>query len=112
MRAKHLSTDRETKALDFARSTQYFTLDAITLVGYGKAFGYILSERDAFDYISLSTGATPFLKLCGEVPFLQKIFFSVFMLGLVGPKDRGQKGLGKFLGYVVSRQSLRVGAQS
>lgn len=97
MCAKYLSTGGESKPRGLALSTQCFTIDTTTPINYGEAFGYILSERGAFGYISLRMGATPCLKLRGEVPYRQKIPLSDFVLGLAGPKDR-PKGTGEASG--------------
>ncbi|KAI1842663.1 hypothetical protein JX266_011125 [Neoarthrinium moseri] len=97
IRGKYISTDNELKPFDFAESAQFFTLDSITKISYGKAFGY-LQEVDVYDYIRSTTEAVPFLKVCGEVPFLQNIVFSNLGLRLMGPKTTDKKGLGRLMG--------------
>lgn len=47
---------QELRLLDFAKLSQYFTLDAITRLAYGKAFGYMEMEKDVGGYIA--TAAT------------------------------------------------------
>jgi hypothetical protein len=97
IRRKYISKDGELKQLDFAQSTQYFTLDSITKISYGESFGY-LKEVDVYDYIRSTTQAVPFLSLCGEIPFLQNIVFSELGLKLMGPKATDKMGLGRLMG--------------
>ncbi|KAK4167943.1 cytochrome P450 [Cladorrhinum sp. PSN259] len=42
---------RQNKPFDFARKAQYFTLDAISDISYGEAFGFIPSDSDLYHYI-------------------------------------------------------------
>lgn len=97
IRRKYVSKDGEFKQLDFAQSSQYFTLDSITKISYGRAFGF-LGEVDVYDYIRSTTEAVPFINICGEVPFLQNIVFSKLGLRLMGPKPTDKSGLGRLLG--------------
>ncbi|CZR60565.1 uncharacterized protein PAC_10461 [Phialocephala subalpina] len=48
---KYVTAGSEFKPLDFGRKAQYFTLDVITNLAYGKAFGYLATDSDAYDYI-------------------------------------------------------------
>lgn len=51
IRRKYISSDGNLRPFDLARAAQLFTLDAITRVAYGKAFGYIKTEQDVHGYI-------------------------------------------------------------
>ncbi|KAH8673733.1 cytochrome P450 [Xylariales sp. PMI_506] len=97
IRTKYAAKVGEWKPLDFAQSSQFFTLDSITRISYGKAFGF-LKEVDVYDYIRATVEAVPFLKVCAEVPFLQNIMFSDLGLRLMGPKTTDAKGLGRLMG--------------
>ena len=39
--------------MDFGMVVQYFTLDVITKISYGYAFGYLEKNEDVYDYISI-----------------------------------------------------------
>ncbi|KAJ4415067.1 hypothetical protein N0V85_002873 [Neurospora sp. IMI 360204] len=39
------------QAFDFARKVQYFTLDIISDIAYGKPFGYLREDKDLWDFI-------------------------------------------------------------
>jgi len=42
----------EHKPMDFGRKAQYFTLDTISSVAFGKPFGYLATDSDLYEYIS------------------------------------------------------------
>ncbi|GKT88940.1 cytochrome P450 [Colletotrichum tofieldiae] len=88
IRRKYITTGDEVKPMDLGKVTQFFTLDAITKVAYGKEFGYLATDSDVYDYISTTETAIPYLQLCSEVPYLQKIIFSKLVLGTVGQNTR------------------------
>lgn len=60
VRTKYISAGAVLKPLDVAKTAQFFTLDSITRVAYGKAFGYLTTETDVFGYIAaMYTGGSP-----------------------------------------------------
>lgn len=54
IRSKYLSSDRRVVPMDLAKKVQYFTLDVISSVGLGKAFGMLESDCDVDDYLQSS----------------------------------------------------------
>ncbi|KXH42947.1 cytochrome P450 [Colletotrichum simmondsii] len=51
IRSKYLSTDGKVTPMDLAKKIQYFTLDVISSVGLGKAFGMLRTDSDVDDYL-------------------------------------------------------------
>ncbi|WQF88082.1 Putative cytochrome P450 [Colletotrichum destructivum] len=51
IRSKYLSSNAETMPMDLAKKIQYFTLDVISSVGLGKAFGMLRADNDVDDYL-------------------------------------------------------------
>lgn len=51
IRRKYISVGSVLKPFDIATAAQFFTLDAITRMAYGKAFGYLANEEDVFGYM-------------------------------------------------------------
>ena len=47
--AKYLSTSAVFQPFDFGRKAQYFTLDAITDIAFGEAFGFLTTDSDAHE---------------------------------------------------------------
>lgn len=54
IRSKYVSFDRQVVPMNLAKKVQYFTLDVISSVGLGKAFGMLQSDRDVDDYLQSS----------------------------------------------------------
>ncbi|TGO84587.1 hypothetical protein BPOR_0488g00060 [Botrytis porri] len=62
---KYLSTPTDFRPFDFAKKSQYFTLDAITDVAFGKLFGCIAQDDDMYDYIKTVDQLLPAAKIAG-----------------------------------------------
>lgn len=97
IRRKYISTDLELKPIDLATTAQYFTLDALTKVAYGYAFGYLATDSDVYDYIKETETLVPSLVAAAEVPWIGKILFSPTFLKFAGPKPSDKKGFGMML---------------
>ncbi|KAL5383096.1 hypothetical protein DPSP01_006076 [Paraphaeosphaeria sporulosa] len=51
-----LSTDEKCRPKDFAEKKSFLTLDVMSKLAFGEAFGYLDQDRDVYDY--LNTTAT------------------------------------------------------
>lgn len=93
----YLSTPIVFKPLDFARIAQYFTLDVITSVSFGRAFGYLTTDSDVHNYIKMTEDSLPVIMIVSVLPWLSKIMMSrVFKF--LRPSEKDQLGFGRFLG--------------
>ncbi|KAI2463797.1 cytochrome P450 [Annulohypoxylon bovei var. microspora] len=99
IRAKHLTTKDRIRTIDFARMSRYFTLDIITRLAYGKAFGFLDSDEDLFGYTGQIDQLLKAQNLSQEIPIFRYIVFSRLFFGLFGPKPSDEKGVGKIMGY-------------
>jgi hypothetical protein len=98
----------ESPLLDLGRLVRFFQVDLVTLVGIGEPWGDLKSETDQFDFIAISDTFVPFLHCFMMIPYLRDLFASKLFLMLAGPKATDEKGMGRFLGYVL-RNSLELG---
>ncbi|KAK6951145.1 hypothetical protein Daesc_007676 [Daldinia eschscholtzii] len=96
VRRNHLSTS-ETRYVDFATLSRYFTLDVITRLAYGKAFGFMDSD-DLYGYTSKIDDGLKFLNLAQEIPFVRRVIFSHTFYALFGAKPTDETGIGKIMG--------------
>ncbi|KAK4215358.1 cytochrome P450 [Rhypophila decipiens] len=101
IRTKYISTDKETKPFDFAHTSNYFALDALSTFGFGKAFGFLEQDTDIGEFLKKGRETFPFIGVVSMVPALSSIFFSSIYLSLFGPKVTDTKGLGKI--FALSR---------
>ncbi|KAL0932337.1 cytochrome p450 [Colletotrichum truncatum] len=97
IRRKYLSRGGDVKPMDLGRVAQYLTLDVITEIAYGKAFGYLTSDSDVHDYIKTTEAVVPWLQLFGETPYMCNLFWSKAVLGTVGPKPTDKQGMGRLM---------------
>jgi len=97
IRKKYISTGDSLKPMDIALHTQFFTLDVITSLAYGEAFGYLAQDEDLFDYIKMadklvSTVAT----IMGVAPIQNFLYWSGIIFK-VAPSQNDPNGLGKMM---------------
>lgn len=97
IRRKYISDDKNFRPMDMAATAQYFTLDTITRIAYGKEFGHLETDSDVYSYIKTVESYVPIIVACAEVPILGKLLFSNTMLKLFGPKPTDKEGMGKLL---------------
>ena len=82
--------------MDLARKIQYLTLDVISSIGFGQAFGDIKADADLNDYIrSGEEGLTivTFSAALGLMPILQWPPIA----RLLGPSEKDKSGFGKMM---------------
>ncbi|SPO01705.1 related to pisatin demethylase [Cephalotrichum gorgonifer] len=107
IRRKYISTDTELRPLDLATAVQYFTLDTITKIAYGHAFGYLETDSDVYGYIAMTEMITHPIILAGEIPWIGKILGSPTFLKYFGPKTTDESGFGKMLSIAHDIASAR-----
>lgn len=83
--------------IDFARAVQYFTLDSITRIAFGEAFGYLTTDSDVYGYIESLEIMMPRISFVNDIPLLRDALFSKWGLLLTGPSKKDPKGWGKLL---------------
>ncbi|KAK2473230.1 hypothetical protein H9L39_15405 [Fusarium oxysporum f. sp. albedinis] len=59
LETKYLSTDKDYRPVDFAQKIQFFTLDVISDLAFGQAFGYMEQDDDVFDFIKITKSYFP-----------------------------------------------------
>lgn len=98
IRRSYISEGSTLRPIDLGKVSQYFTLDSLTRVAYGKAFGYLTTETDVHGYIKSSEELAPLLVLSGEIPWIGNVMFSKLILSIIGPKPTDKIGMGVLLG--------------
>jgi len=96
---KYISTSTEYRPMDFGEKGQYFTLDVISDLAFGQAFGFLEKDDDVFDYIKITKAFIPPMIVIIHVPWLARIVHSRLLRGLF-PKASDKVGFGAFIGYV------------
>ena len=66
---KYLSKGATLRPMDFGQTAQYFTLDVITKIAYGKEFGFVARDEDVHGYIRTTEETVPVLAFFTMVPW-------------------------------------------
>lgn len=86
--------------MDIASTAEYYTLDIITQLTFGQAFGFLTSDGDVHDYIQTVKTTMPMQMLIAVFPALQRLFrLSIAKYFL--PNSQDPAGMGKVIGYVI-----------
>lgn len=96
---KYVSKGTIFKNLDFARIAQYFTLDVISHVAFGKPFGFLENDEDVHEYIAMTEKSMPAMMAVSVMPWIAKIMQSKLCRGLL-PNEKDKLGFGKFIAWV------------
>lgn len=86
--------------MDFAPTSQYFTLDVTSEIAFGKAFGNLEADDDLASYIKASEETMSFIIFLGIFPWLARIVYSWPCKYLL-PSDKDTVGMGKLMGSVL-----------
>ncbi|CZR60661.1 related to pisatin demethylase (cytochrome P450) [Phialocephala subalpina] len=93
---------KESRIMDLGEKGQFFTLDVISDLAFGKPFGYLAQDCDPFDYIKITEQYIPAMLVMANLPWLARLthtrlFASAF------PKESDKLGFGAFIGLTSSR---------
>lgn len=94
---KYLSTSDNYRPMDFAEKASFFTLDVISDLAFGQAFGYLEHDRDVYDYLKITASFIPVMMVIANVPTLADLLHTRFLRGLL-PSDSDKLGFGAFIG--------------
>ncbi|KAF2213508.1 hypothetical protein CERZMDRAFT_120796 [Cercospora zeae-maydis SCOH1-5] len=86
------------KPLDFARKSNFFTLDVISSLAFGESFGDLVDDADHYGYLEQMEKGITLINLMAVLPRLYRFLETTRILALVGPSERDDLGLGKAYG--------------
>lgn len=85
-----------------AEKFQFLTLDIISEIAFGAAFGNLESDEDISSYMKTMEDMLPLIILLGTWPVLAKVFFWKPLRRFL-PKETDTTGVGKLMGSVAPR---------
>lgn len=97
IRSKYISTSTGSKPMDLARKAQYFTLDVISTIGFGEAFGDLKADADLNDYIKSGEQGLSIVAISAALGLTKYLQWSP-VARLLGPSERDESGFGKMMG--------------
>ncbi|KAK4508638.1 hypothetical protein PRZ48_002377 [Zasmidium cellare] len=86
---------RPRKTLDMTRLSQYFTLDVLSSIAFGEAFGFMASNSDKWDFVAGNESFLPMLQLITDLSFVRKFFHNPIVSSLLSPKETDPTGQGR-----------------
>ena len=89
---------RPGRHLELAQVTTFFTMDVITRLAFGEAFGYLAQETDLYGFLRSLRVLWPGTSAAADVSWARSILFSKPFLQLFGPTPRDKKGFGALMG--------------
>lgn len=89
---------RPGRQLELAEVTAFFTMDVITRLAFGEAFGYLSQETDLYGFLGSLRVLWPGMSALADVAWTRKILFSTLFLRLFGPSTRQKTGFGALMG--------------
>ena len=104
-----IKRDHTGKVMDFARLAQYFTLDILSNIAFGSAFGYLQANQDLYDYNKTSAEFLPILEMITNHPSIRSIMTSRPVQALAAPKGTDKIGQGRILGIAKAAVAERFG---
>jgi len=85
------------KPLDLSTRSNFFALDVISDVSFGKPFGFLVEDKDLYNYIEITDSAVPMLSLLQAFPRITNVLYS-WPLRLALPSTGDQVGFGRLMG--------------
>ena len=104
---RHLSEGSTLHRFDLAQYVQYFTLDVIAAIGYGKAPGHLIQDADVYGLSKEAEVIMPFLVTCAAFPLVIAFLRLPWVSRHLGPSPNSPNGAGKLFASVL-RVTLHV----
>jgi len=111
LESKYLSTKADYRPVDLARKVQYFTLDVISALAFGKELGYLAADEDLHSYIKTTESTLPIMLATALVPWLLNMIQSPRLKPLI-PNVRNIVGIGTVIGVAHDSVAERYGEKA
>lgn len=84
--------------VDFGRLADHYAMDARSRMSFGQPIGLLRDDEDVYGLVKTANLAIDLVQLITDIPPLQPIGTSSFVLQLAGPKPTDKAGFGKMMG--------------
>lgn len=85
--------------MDLGEKIQFFTLDVISDLAFGEAFGHLEKDADVFSYIETTAAMFPAMHTLANSPTIVAFLQSPIMRW-AQPSEKDKHGWGAFIRYV------------
>lgn len=98
-----IKTTYSGKPMDVSVIIRFFTLDVLSIVAFGRPFGFMAKNEDLWDYNKETSQFLMALLLVANHKSIRRVFFALFPF--IGPKETDQKGIGPVIAF--ARKAVR-----
>lgn len=95
---KYLSRNGNTRPFDHSAVMQYLTLDVVTSLSLGKAFGFVKEDKDIYEYCQTMWGNFPVMNFLMSYPPIISLLSLPAVQRNTAPSMKDRAGLGKIKG--------------
>lgn len=106
--SKYISQGDDLRPFDHAQIMQYLTLDVITSLSLGKAFGWVKEDRDVHEYIATMWVNFPIVHFLTTYPPATRFLSLPLMQKMMAPSMKDRVGLGKIKAVAFDAVSKRI----
>lgn len=96
---KYISTPGECKPMEFGHRAQFYTLDVVTSVTFGKPFGFLKKDGDVHKYLEITEIMIPMFGIMGAIPQLVYLLHT-WPFNYLMPGEGDKFGFGRLMKYV------------
>lgn len=106
---KYISTDQKHhKTVDLAQKVQYFALDVISTLAFGKTLGYLAEDQDKFRYIETTNQTVYILVSTTLIPGMISVLQSPYLKWIM-PRIEDMAGIGNVIKFAKETVGERYG---
>ena len=100
---EHSASEQSTaRAYDIGRKIEFLTVDIITRICLGTAFGCVASDSDKYDFLNTVKQGTPFCQYLSIFHELNSLLFYITKIPIISryfiPRSSDGSGIGRILG--------------
>ena len=99
------------RPFDLCDKAQFFTLDVISAMSFGEAFGFLTEDKDLYQFLEINASAVPVMNFLLAVPWLTNFVYR-WPLKLVLPSDGDSVGFGRLMGLAKGYIDERLGPEA
>ncbi|KAK1757122.1 pisatin demethylase [Echria macrotheca] len=99
------------KAFDFGRKAQYFTLDALSDIAFGRIFGFLASDSDMYAYLETMEQQLTAIAVSIVYPWIVSVVASPLFARLL-PSHHDALGFGRIMGIARDTVAARFQGDS
>jgi cytochrome P450 len=99
--SRYISDPAKYRPMELSEKIQFYTLDVIGELAFGKEFGYMKEDRDIHEYLKMLNDSVPVMLILANLPWMAKVLQSPVFRTLF-PKEGDKLGFGAFIGWVKS----------